>query len=1123
MSLIDAGLNRSRTVLATLLLLLVAGAFSFIAIPKEAEPDVNIPIIYVSMFHEGISPEDSERLLVRPIEAEMRSIEGVKELRATSYLGGGNVVLEFEAGFNPDTAIDDVREKVDLVRPDLPDDTDEPTVNEVNLSLFPVLVVTLSGNVPERTLMRLARNLQDLVEAVPEVLEATIGGDRDELVEIVVEPQLLESYNVDLGALLELLSRSNQLVAAGTIDTGQGSFAIKVPGLIENLDDILSLPVKVNDNAKITFRDLTSVYRTFRDRDTVARVNGQPAVSLEISKRTGSNIIETIQQVRDIVIAESTEWPDSVTINFSQDKSVQVRTMLSDLQNNVLSAVLLVMIAVVGALGLRSGILVAVAIPGSFLTAILVLNALGMTVNIVVLFSLILAVGMLVDGAIVVTEYADRKIREGEPPDRAYGMAAKRMAWPIITSTATTLAAFAPLLFWPGIVGEFMKFLPITLVATLTASLAMALLFVPVLGANFAIVSRYFILIGAAVLGAIIGTSIGNGIFTTVFSGNTEASALLLAKVLFGGGGALGGWWIGRRLAAIVERNLSRPMGPSGTQPKASDGDDNPVDLAALTGITAAYVRILRGALGRPGIIISIAFATLIGSWVLYGALGKGVEFFPSVEPEQAAVQIHARGNLSVEEKASLVGEVEDRILELQAERGEFDSVYSLSGNPDQQQEDVAEDVIGTISVEFADWDQRRPADVILADIISRSGDLAGILVETRKQESGPPVGKPVQVQLSSRNPDLLEAEVAKVRAFVDTLVGLKDVEDSRPLPGIEWEINVDRAEAAKFGADVAMVGNAVKFVTNGMKITDYRPDDSDDEIDIVARYPYNDRTIDQLDEIRLQTSEGQVPISNFVERVAKPRTGQLSRVDAVRVMTVRADVLPGVLADDMVRQIRAWLPGAGLDPRVEVEFRGEDEEQKAAQAFLQKAFGVALFLMAIILVTQFNSFYSAFLILSAVIMSTVGVMLGLLIVGQPFGIVMSGIGVIALAGIVVNNNIVLIDTFDRLRKQVASPLDAILMTGAQRLRPVLLTTVTTVLGLLPMVLQINIDFVTREISQGAPSTQWWVQLSTAIVAGLTFATVLTLVITPSALMLRENFVARRQARREATPASQTA
>jgi multidrug efflux pump len=1120
MSLIDAGLNRSRTVLATLVLLLVAGAFSFVAIPKEAEPDVNIPIIYVSMHHEGISPEDSERLLVRPMEAEMRSIEGIKELRATSYLGGGNVVLEFEAGFNADTAIDDVREKVDLVRPDLPDDTDEPTVNEVNLSLFPVLVVTLSGDVPERTLMRLARDLQDSVEAIPEVLEATIGGDRDELVEIVVEPQLLESYGVDPAALLSLLSRSNQLVAAGAIDTGQGRFAIKVPGLIENVNDILNLPVKVNDNAKVTFRDLTSVRRTFRDRDTIARVNGQPAVSLEISKRTGSNIIETIEQVRDIVLTESAEWPESVAINFSQDKSVQVRTMLSDLQNNVLSAVLLVMIAVVGALGLRSGILVAVAIPGSFLTAILVINALGLTVNIVVLFSLILAVGMLVDGAIVVTEYADRKMREGERPEHAYGMAAKRMAWPIIASTATTLAAFAPLLFWPGIVGEFMKFLPITLVATLTASLAMALLFVPVLGANFATVSRYFIVIGATALGAIIGSAIGNAVLAAALGdSSTSGFAAVLATLLPGAVGAVGGGWLGLRLAAIVERNLARPMAsPDTSNPRPAGGteEDDGVDLAALKGITAGYVRILRGALKRPAIILSLAFATLIGSWVLYGALGKGVEFFPNVEPEQAAVQIHARGNLSVSEKASLVGEVEKRILELQAERGEFDSVYSLSGNPDQQQEDVAEDVIGTISVEFADWDQRRSADVILADIIARSGDLAGILVETRKQESGPPVGKPVQVQLSSRNPDLLEREVAKVRAFVDTLTGLKDVEDSRPLPGIEWEINVDRAEAAKFGADVTMVGNAVKFVTNGMKITDYRPDDSDDEIDIVARYPYNDRTIDQLDEIRLQTAEGLVPISNFVERVAKPLTSQLSRVDAVRVMTVRADILPGILADDMVRQIRAWLPTAGIDPRVEVEFRGEDEEQKAAQSFLQKAFGVALFLMAIILVTQFNSFYSAFLILSAVIMSTVGVMLGLLIVGQPFGIVMSGIGVIALAGIVVNNNIVLIDTFDRLRKQVTDPLDAILMTGAQRLRPVLLTTVTTVLGLLPMVLQINIDFVTREISQGAPSTQWWVQLSTAIVAGLTFATVLTLVITPSALMLRENIVARRQARQDA-------
>jgi multidrug efflux pump len=488
------------------------------------------------------------------------------------------------------------------------------------------------------------------------------------------------------------------------------------------------------------------------------------------------------------------------------------------------------------------------------------------------------------------------------------------------------------------------------------------------------------------------------------------------------------------------------------------------------------------------------------------------VEFFPNVEPEQAAIQIHARGNLSVAEKNAIVGEVEQRILQLQNERGEFDSIYSLSGNLPVRDE-VAEDVIGTINLEFTEWDQRRPADDILADVIDRSRDLAGIFVETRKAEAGPPVGKAVQVQLSSRNPDILEQEVGKVRAFMNGIKGLKDIEDSRPLPGIEWEIAVDRAQAAKFGADVAMIGNAIKFVTNGMKVTDYRPDDSDEEIDIVARYPTDDRTIAQLDEIRIQTSEGMVPISNFVTRTAKLRTGQLNRVDAIRVMTVRADVLPGVLADDMVRQIRTWLDTADLDPGVNVEFRGEDEEQKAAQSFLVKAFGVALFMMAIILVTQFNSFYSALLILTSVIMSTIGVMLGLLVVGQPFGIVMSGIGVIALAGIVVNNNIVLIDTFDRLRKQMPSPRDAILLTGAQRLRPVVLTTVTTVLGLLPMVLQVNIDFVSREVSLGAPSTQWWVQLSTAIVAGLSFATVLTLLITPSALMARENFMSWRAAR----------
>jgi multidrug efflux pump len=391
---------------------------------------------------------------------------------------------------------------------------------------------------------------------------------------------------------------------------------------------------------------------------------------------------------------------------------------------------------------------------------------------------------------------------------------------------------------------------------------------------------------------------------------------------------------------------------------------------------------------------------------------------------------------------------------------------------------------------------------------------LAGILVETRKQESGPPVGKPIQIEISSKDASVIDETAAKINQGLAEIGGFVDIEDGRAVPGIEWQIDVDRAQAAKFGADISMIGGYVRMITNGMKLGEYRADDSDEEIDIVVRLPERYRNLAELDQIRVQTQAGLVPISSFVERHARPKVGLLRRVDGKRVMTVKADVAPGLLADDKVRQIRAWLGGADLDPRARLTFKGEDEEQKAAQAFLVKAFAVALFLMAIILVTQFNSFYSAFLILSAVVLSTIGVMIGLLVTAQPFGIVMSGIGVIALAGIVVNNNIVLIDTYDRLKRSTPDPLEAILRTGAQRLRPVLLTSITTILGLMPMVLALNIDFFARSIELGGPSTQWWRQLSTAIVFGLGFATVLTLLVTPCALMLRVNVAAWFQKRR---------
>jgi multidrug efflux pump len=1050
-AIIDAALTRSRVVFLALVFVLVAGTVAYLSIPKEANPDINIPVIYVAMSLDGVSPEDAERLMVRPVEQELRSIEGIKEMTAAAYEGGANVTLEFEAGFDADQALQDVREAVDQVRPELPDEMDEPTVHEVNFSLFPVVIVTLSGEVPERTLVRLARDLQEEIEGLSAVLEANVGGDREEVVEIVVDPLLVESYGLNPTDVAEIVARSNRLVAAGTLDTGEGRFAVKVPGLIEDFQEILDLPMSVDGDAVVRFRDVAEVRRTFRDPEGFARLNGRPALALEVVKRSGENVIETIEAVRAVVEAERAGWPETVQVTFSQDQSRPIRTMLEDLQNNVISAVLLVMIVIVGVLGARSAGLVGVAIPGSFLAGILLLAIMGLTVNIVVLFALILAVGMLVDGAIVVTEYADRKMAEGFDRKEAYGQAAKRMAWPITASTLTTLAAFFPLLFWPGVVGEFMKFLPITLSATLAASLVMALIFVPTLGARFG-----------------------------KFAGSADPARMRALSV------------------------------------------DEHSDVREVGGFVGGYVRVLDRALRHPGKILLLAAVGLVGTWMLFAAVGRGVEFFPEVEPDMATVLVHARGNLSMEERDLLVAEVEERVLQFS---DEFKSVYTRTGGGPGDAgfgQDAAEDVIGQLLIEFEDWEERRPAAVILDDIRAATAGLAGIRVETREPEGGPPVGKPVQVELSAQDPSQLAPAVEGLRAFMETIPGLRDIEDDRPIPGIEWRIEVDRAHAARFGADVTAVGETVRFVTNGLTIGTYRPDDSDEEIDIVARYPEEWRSLEQLGNVRVITEMGAVPISNFIELTAEPLVGTLSRVDARRVMTVQAELEPGVLADDMVQTIRAWLDDGNLDQRVDWTFRGEDEEQQAAADFLTKAFGIALFLMALILVTQFNSFYSAFLILSAVVMSTIGVLIGLLVTGQPFGIVMTGVGVIALAGIVVNNNIVLIDTFDRLKHSASSARDAILRTGAQRMRPVLMTSATTILGLMPMVLGVNIDFVSRHVAVGAPSTQWWVSLATAIVFGLGFATILTLVITPCALMVRANahdWRARRRARRAARAA----
>jgi multidrug efflux pump len=1012
---IDYAIDHARLTVATLLFLLAAGLVAYMTIPKEAEPDVKIPIIYVQLSQRGISPEDAERLLLRPVETQLKSVGNVKEMRSSAYEGGGFVLLEFEAGFDSKAALADVRAKVDQAKHDLPRDVDEPSVQEVNLSAYPVLVVGLAGDVPERTLLRIARAAKNAIEQVPGVLQAELRGARDEAVEVIVEPTLLASYGIALDQLVQLTQSFNTLIAAGALEGESGRFAVKVPSLFEKPQDVLKVPVTATAGAAVTLSDVAQIRPTFKDATSVTRVNGRPAMTIEVSKRTGANLIEVVDATKAVVAELKKTWPEAVEVTFTQDKSKLIRQMLADLQNSVMTGVLLVSIVILFALGFRASVFIGIAIPASFLAGVLGLQLAGLTVNIVVLFSLILAVGMLVDDAIIVSEFAERRMAEGMAPRDAYAMAAKRMCGPVIAATATRIAAFSPLLFWPGVVGQFMKYMPITLIATLSASLAVALFFTPTLG---------------ALLG---------------------------------------------RAAPVPHDERASDRGP--------------------------YMRIVRLALRHRGLTLGFAVLLLFAVQTAYGRFGHGVEFFPSVEPDYGQVIVHGRGNLSLEEKDRAIGEVEKRVLAFDG----LKTVYARIGEQPRGMGELSEDTIGVIQFEFADWRARPPAHVIMDAIRDKTADIPGILVEVTAPRAGPATGKPIQVQLAAPDPAALTPAAKIVAAALGKHAEIRDLDDGQPLPGIDWRIEVDNGEAAKYGASVGAVGSAVQLVTNGLKATEYRPVDSDKAVDILVRFPPERRSLDQIDDLRVQTQAGHVPIGNFVTRRPVQRVGYINRVNANRVMTVSANVTEGVQTAVVQADIARELGQTDLGPGVTFKLKGEDEERAKAGAFLMKAFGTAIFLIFAILLAQFNRLTSVGLVLSAVIMSTFGVLLGLMFMGQPFGVVMTGIGVIANAGVIVNNNIVLIDTYDRLRREGIAAYDAILETCRERARPVVLTAVTAILGVLPIAFGVNIEFLSREVTVGAPATQWWINLSTAIVFGLGFATVLTLVVTPAALMGIEN------------------
>ncbi|MBT7167496.1 MAG: efflux RND transporter permease subunit [Porticoccaceae bacterium] len=1024
--------NHTRATLSIMLLILVAGAMSRVSMPVEMAPNVTLPVVMVMVRHDGISPEDGARLLVRPIEKELKTLDGIEEIKATARESMVIVTAEFESSENIKNAVADVREAVDRAKAEFPLDTKEPIVNELSPSPEPTIIITFSGeNVTERELYSATKYYQRQLEMLPNVLTAGISGHRDEVVDVVIDPSRLEQYGLRIDEIIQAVRVNNLLIPAGEMDAAQGRFGIKVPALIETAADIRTLPIRNNSDGAITLGDVADVRRTFKDPNGYSILNGKKTIALDVRKRITANEIRTVEAVRETVAQSRDLFSADMEIGYTFDSSLMTNDMISELQGNIITAMCLVLILVVATLGVKSGLLVGFGIPFCLLGALIVVNSLGYSFNFMVMFGLLLSLGMLIDGAIVVVEFASTKAAAGLSTRDAYISAVQRMAVPVIASTGTTLAAFLPLLFWPGVSGDFMSYLPITVFAVLGWSLMYALIFAPTLG------------------------------------------------------------------IALARRRGKRKKLPEDHQSEESA-------KTLFQPLIDVYLKALNPIIKSPIKFILASILVIVGIFFAYGKFNGGQDFFAQIESQYGMLEVRAQGNLSIDEQREITLKVHEIVSEIEG----VNNLYGYSSNDSSvvYGTDVSRDQISSFLVELFPREQReKGSDVVFAAIRERMSGLPGIYATGQEMETGPPTGKDIQIQVSSSDRQALYKTVSKVRQWIDGNVeGIRNLQDTLPLAGIQWEVEVDRARAAMLGVNVADVGNMVQMVTGGIVIGEFRPDDADGEIEIRLRYPKQDRQLTTIDNLNVNTPNGPVSISSFSQRVAKPRVDAIQRYDMLETVLILGNSKDGYLADNQTNEIGAWIDQQDFGSSVKIRFRGANEEQANAAAFLSTAFSLAMSLMMIMLVMQFNSFYQAGLILFSVVLSTAGVLLGLIASQATFSTVLTGVGIVALAGIVVNNNIVLIDTYNYLRRNnsLLTSSEAVLAAAKSRFRPVMLTTVTTIVGLLPLANGISIDIVHRSYTVGGMVASWWQPLASAIVNGLAFSTILTLLLTPAMLLI---------------------
>ena len=1010
-------LKRQVTVLALLILIVVAGVYCYLTLPRESFPDITIPYVFVTTTYEGVAPEDMEELITIPIERKLKGIDDVEEIRSTSAEGLSTVAIKFLPKVDIDDALQKVRDKVDQAKNDLPAELeDDPVIKEVNFSDMPVIRVVLSGPLSLRRLQNLAEDIQDRIESIAGVLEARLSGGLEREIHVEFDLDRVGAYNVPFSSIVGSVTNSNVNMPSGSMDIGEGKYLVRVPEDFQHPSEIYSIVAFVRDGKPVYLRDVATIKDAFKDPLTRSRINQEKSVTIAVLKRSGENIVRVTDEVKRVINEMRPELPQTLKIDLTADQSNDVRLMVSDLENNIISGLILVLAVIFVFIGGQSAIFVALAIPYSMFITFILLTGFNITLNMVVLFSLILALGMLVDNGIVIVENIYRHMQQGATRQEAAAVGTDQVAWPVITSTLTTLGAFAPMLFWPGIMGEFMGFLPQTLIMALSASLFVALIINPVLSARY-------------------------------------------QKV--------------KATASTLNATEKEPL------------------------IKRFYLSILKWSLRHRLIVIASAVILLIGATMGYVFFGKGVEFFPETEPRRAYVNIKAPEGTNLDASDKLVAQIEKIVAPYDDIRYIISNIGAVGGDPFSHGGTGTH--ISRVVLDFKDFhDRSRPSSEIIKEVRQKIlNTVYGADIQVEKEQEGPPTGPPINIEISGEDILLLGELAAHVRRIIKDIPGLVDLKDNFVRGKPEIRVRVDKEKAALMGLDTYTIAYTVKSAINGVKAGVYR--EGKDEYDIIARLPENDRnSIKSLKRITVSGPQGEpIPLTSLATVSLGSGIGAIMRLDQKRVVTVSGDV-SGRLANDVIKDIKARLSQKMDWPRgYRYRFTGEQQEQAKAQAFLSKAFFACIAIILLILFTQFNSFITPLIIMASVLFSLIGVFIGLLATGTAFGIIMTGIGVISLAGVVVNNAIVLIDYINQLMDRGMASTEALLRAGSVRFRPVMLTAITTILGLVPMATGVSFDFRKMALDIGGESSQWWGPMAVAVIFGLGFATLLTLILVP--------------------------